>query len=293
MSDSTLPFVSIVVPVCNEERWIEECIRALLAQDYPEDRYEILVVDNNSTDRSAERAAAFPRVRLLRESVQGDFAARNRGIAEARGDILAFTDSDTAPRPGWLRAIVAHMSTTDAVLLIGHLEFSGDSRTLEMLEAYEAEKGAFAFSAGIPSIYFGYTCNMAVHRSVFDRLGPFAPVFRNADVVLVRRAVDELSPQALAFCDAMRVRRLEVATVGEYLRKQITYGRDFPRYAAIAGARTLDARQRFHVFGRTVRNHRLGSLDAARLLAVLGIGAICYDVARRRSSAGQPDPSPA
>jgi glycosyltransferase involved in cell wall biosynthesis len=277
-----LPFVSVVVPLYNEERWIDECLRALSAQQYPEDRYEILVIDNNSTDRSAERVALYPRVRLLREPVQGDFAARNRGIVEARGDILAFTDADTAPHPDWIRSIVEHMNG-GVCLLVGRLEFGGRSRSLELLEAYEAEKGEFVFSSGIPSIYFGYTCNMAVNRALFDRIGLFAPVFRNADVVLVRRTVDELSPSALAFCDAMRVRRLEVPSVRQYYQKQMTYGRDFPRYAKLAGARTLDAKQRFEVFGRTVRRNRLGPIDTGRLLAILAVGAVSYELAKRRA----------
>jgi glycosyltransferase involved in cell wall biosynthesis len=285
---TALPFVSVVVPLYNEERWIEACVRALLALDYPPDRYEVLVVDNNSNDRSAERVGSDPRVRLLREPLQGDFAARNRGIAEARGEIIAFTDADTAPQPGWLRAIVAHFQRTGASLLVGRLEFTGRSRMLELLAAYEAEKGEFVFASGIPSIYFGYTCNMAVTRELLERIGPFAPVFRNADVVMVRRAVDELSPRALAFCDDMRVRRLEVATLGQYLGKQRIYGSDFPRYAQLASAETLGMRQRFRVYANAVRRNRLGPLDSAALLALLGVGAICYDVSRRRAAGAAP-----
>lgn len=271
-----------MVPLHNEERFIDECIAALLAQDYPAGRYEILVVDNNSTDSSAERVARYPRVRLLREPVQGDYAARNRGIRESRGDIIAFTDSDTAPRPDWLRAIARDMPDTGAALMIGRLEFGKGSGNLALLEAYEAEKGGFVFSSGIPDIYFGYTCNMAVTRSLIDRLGPFAPVYRNADVVLVRRAVDELSPRALAFSDAMRVRRLEVASVSQYLGKQMAYGRDFARYSGLAAARSLNTRQRFAVFARTVRRKGLGPLAGVRLLAILAVGAFCYELMRWR-----------
>lgn len=292
LNDASLPFVSVVVPLYNEERWVDECVPALLAQEYPPDRYEILVVDNNSTDQSLARVGRYPRVRLLHEPTQGDYAARNRGIEEAKGEIIAFTDADTAPRPGWLRAIVDAMTNSEVSLLVGRLEYSGRSRTLHFLEAYEAEKGEFVFGSGIPAIYFGYTCNMAVSRSLFDRIGPFAPVWRNADVVLVRRAVDELSPRALAFCDAMRARRLEVATVGEYLGKQIAYGGDFSRYAQLARARTLDARQRWLVFRRTVRKNQLGLIDSLRLLATLTIGAVCYELARLKGPSAPPAPLP-
>lgn len=283
-----LPFVSIIVPLYNEERWIDDCVAALLAQDYPEDQFEILVIDNNSSDDSVSRVPRHPRVRLLHEAEQGDFAARNRGVAEARGEILAFTDADTAPHEDWLRSIVGHMRATGAVLLIGRLEFTGPSRVLQLLELYEAEKAAFVFASGIPSIYFGYTCDMAVRRSVMEQVGPFAPVVRNADAVLVRRVVDAFSPTALAYCDTMRVRRLEIATVRQYLGKLASYGRDFPRYATLAKASTLDARQRLTVFWRTVRRHRLGPIDAVSLLAVLALGALYYEVARRSPSAAKP-----
>lgn len=286
-----MPFVSIVVPLHNEERWIDQCVESLLAQDYPADRYEIIVVDNNSTDGSAARVAQYPRVRLLSEPQQGDFAARNHGVRESRGEIIAFTDSDTAPRPDWLAAIVANLASTGAGLLVGRLEFGDGSGGLSLLAAYEAEKGHFVFSSAIPPLYYGYTCNMAITRALFDRVGPFASVFRNADVILVRRTVDELSPSALAFCDAMRVQRLEVATVGQYLRKQMAYGRDFPRYAAVVDVEVLSITQRFRVFGRTVRRNGLGVLDGVRLFAVLVIGAVCYDVMRRMGQRAQPMPS--
>jgi hypothetical protein len=90
----------------------------------------------------------------------------------------------------------------------------------------------------------------------------------------------------------MRARRLEVANVAQYLGKQIDYGGDFPRYAPIAGARTLDAKQRLQVFRRTVRANRLGAVDAAVLLGLLAIGAICYEAARLRGARGQPTPLP-
>jgi hypothetical protein len=183
------------------------------------------------------------------------------------------------------------MAATGASLLVGRLEFGDGSGGLAWLAAYEAEKGRFVFSSAIPPLYYGYTCNMAVRRELFDQMGGFAPVFRNADVVLVRRAVDARSPHALAFCDSMRVRRLEVASVGQYLRKQMDYGRDFNRYANLVEVDVLSFSQRFQVFGETIRRNRLGILQATGLLGMLAIGAICYDVMRRRGRNPQVAPS--
>ena len=75
------PYISVIVPIYNEERYIERCARSLVSQDYPKDRFEVLFVDNNSSDRSAEIARGIEGIRVLSESTQGDYAARNRGSA--------------------------------------------------------------------------------------------------------------------------------------------------------------------------------------------------------------------
>jgi glycosyltransferase involved in cell wall biosynthesis len=276
--------ISIVVPVHNEERLIEGCLRSLLALDYPRDRYEIIVVDNNSTDRSREIVERFPEVKLLSEKQQGDFAARNRGLSEARGEIIAFTDSDTAPFPDWLQRIREAMQPPEVAVIIGNLQFHPDSRTLAMMAEYEAEKAEFIFSSQVKEIYFGYTCNMIVRRSIFDRLGPFAPVYRNADVVFVRKVVDELSCDAVCYGPRVSVRRLEVSSLWTYYAKQAIYGRDFQRYGEIAAARPLNTRERLQIFSRAVRRMGYSPLKAAWLFGLLSVGAVSYELARWRAS---------
>lgn len=272
--------VSIVVPFCNEESRIERCIRALYALDYPEDRFEILMIDNNSTDASAEIVRRYPRIRMLREAIPGDFAARNRGLAEARGEIVAFTDSDTAPFPDWLRCLVRAFQDPQIQLIVGKLQFAGESRALALLEAYEEEKSRFILSGTRKELYLGYTCNMAVRRRVFDELGPFPPVYRNSDVVLVRKVVDAYSCAAVCYAPSMRVRRLEVSSAWSYFAKQSTYGRDFNRYGKIAAVRPLRARERLDVFRRATRNRGYSIPVAIQLFALLTVGALCYDVSR-------------
>src|SRR5678815_1507408 len=121
---------SIVVPFFNAERYIERCARALLAQAYPAERYEILMVDNNSTDSSARIVRGFDRVRLLQESEQGSYAARNRGIDQARGDIVTFTDPDCEPRKDWLEQIGRAMDGPGTQLVLGDRLFAGDRGVL-------------------------------------------------------------------------------------------------------------------------------------------------------------------
>ncbi len=94
--------VSVVVPAYNEERYIRACLEALLRQTDPPD--EIIVVDNNSTDKTAEIAGQFP-VRIVRETKQGIAWARNCGFNAAQFDIIARCDADSMPPPDWIAKI--------------------------------------------------------------------------------------------------------------------------------------------------------------------------------------------
>jgi glycosyltransferase involved in cell wall biosynthesis len=106
------PFVSVIVPVWNSPALIRTCLQALLAQSYPADRREILVVDNGSTDGTRDAVREFPEVTLLEEPQPGSYCARNRGLAVAKGEYIAFTDADCIPDKDWLtnavRSATAH-----------------------------------------------------------------------------------------------------------------------------------------------------------------------------------------
>lgn len=94
--------ISVIVPVHNAERYLEEALRSVLAQGYRP--LDLVVVDDGSRDGSAQVARSFPEVRLFRQENAGPAAARNRGLREAQGDLIAFIDADdlwTAGRLAW------------------------------------------------------------------------------------------------------------------------------------------------------------------------------------------------
>ena len=93
--------VTVVIPVLNQERTLEACLRSLLRQTYPKDRFEVVIVDNNSSDRTREIIRAFP-FRYAHEPQRSSYAARNRGVSLARGRVVAFMDSDCEADPRWL-----------------------------------------------------------------------------------------------------------------------------------------------------------------------------------------------
>ena len=138
MSDSRKrPFVSVIIPVYNDENRIGLAIEALLKQTYPISRFEIIVVDNGSTD-DTKKVADNCRVRLLEETeTQSSYASRNKGMAEARGEIYAFTDADCIPEPGWVEAGVLALLDNQAELAAGRVRFPLTSRS-SAAEYYDA-----------------------------------------------------------------------------------------------------------------------------------------------------------
>jgi cellulose synthase/poly-beta-1,6-N-acetylglucosamine synthase-like glycosyltransferase len=170
-----LPLASVIVPVFDAERTIGGCLAALLEQDYPADRLEILVVDNRSTDRTRAVVARYPVSVLEERRLQSSYAARNRGLAAARGTVLLFTDADCLPDPRWARMLVAALADEDAGGAAGRIEPAPASTLVERFQIEERVlDAASAFTR--PALPFAQTANAAYRRLVFERIGLFDPM---------------------------------------------------------------------------------------------------------------------
>ncbi|HWQ44440.1 MAG TPA: glycosyltransferase family 2 protein [Methanosarcina barkeri] len=102
------PFISVIVGVRNEERFIEECIESLLNLDYLRDSYEIIIVDGMSTDKTRDLVQKYP-VKLLLNERKNVAAARNLGVKNSRAELVAFTDGDCKVDSQWLKTLVREM----------------------------------------------------------------------------------------------------------------------------------------------------------------------------------------
>lgn len=117
----TKPYVTALVDTYNHEAFIEEALQSILSQEFPSSEMEILVVDDGSTDRTPELVRKFePRVRLLRKSNGGQASAFNAGIAEARGEIIAFLDGDDWWAANKVKRVAEVFSAHPEIGFVGH-----------------------------------------------------------------------------------------------------------------------------------------------------------------------------
>jgi GT2 family glycosyltransferase len=163
---------SVIIPHYNDPASLDLCLAALERQSLPRDRFEVIVADNASPcGIDAVRAVVRDRARLVEVPEQGAGPTRNGGAAVAEGAVLAFTDSDCVPRPGWLEAGLEVLEQTDIVG--GAMTVLVDrGHPLTPAEAFEL---VFAFDnrAYVEKKHFTVTANLFVRRADFNRVGGF------------------------------------------------------------------------------------------------------------------------
>jgi glycosyltransferase involved in cell wall biosynthesis len=113
--------VSAVIIAYNEEKFIGDCLQALENQTEKPD--EIIVVDNNCTDKTVEIAEKFPLVRVVKEEKQGMIYARNKGFDSAQYELIVRCDSDTRVTPDWIKNIKKHFENEEVDALSGPIAF--------------------------------------------------------------------------------------------------------------------------------------------------------------------------
>jgi cellulose synthase/poly-beta-1,6-N-acetylglucosamine synthase-like glycosyltransferase len=187
-ADADLPFVSVIVPMRNERRYIECCLRSLASQDYPRDRYEVIVVDGGSDDGSAELVEAMrgdvPNLRVIENRGKHTARGLNIGLAFAAGDVIARLDAHAAAEPAFLRESVAALQRTAADVVGGPITTLGEG------PAGTAIAVAVSSPFGVGNAVFRYSRREqwtdtvafpAYRRDVFDRVGPFAEIEAGED----------------------------------------------------------------------------------------------------------------
>jgi mycofactocin system glycosyltransferase len=177
LQDSEYPSVTVIVPVRNRPRDISDCLNSLAHIDYPSEKLEIIVVDDASNDSTPEAVGRFPGVRLISETVHRQVSfCRNLGAQQARGEVLAFIDSDCTANPLWLKALVPAFRDQTIGAVGGLVDAACEDKGLDRYEMVKsALKMGLWFKRSDPKELFFYVpaCNFLVRRELFLSLGGF------------------------------------------------------------------------------------------------------------------------
>lgn len=227
-----MPYVSVIIPVYNGEADLPALMDCLRSQIYPADQVEYLLVDNNSSDRSFEmmKAAAAtepPQITLhpLQENqIQSSYAARNKGIHAAQGQILAFTDMDCRPQPQWLADLVQPFDDPDIGIVAGEiLALPGDS----WLEDYAERQETLSQKHTLANSFcaYGQTANLAVRRAAFEQVGLFRPYLTTGGDADICWRIQQKTAYQLQFAETAIVKHRHRSSLDELRRQWYRYGK--------------------------------------------------------------------
>jgi len=215
--------ISVVVPAWNAEGVLPGLLAALAVQSAD---HELVLVDTGSTDRTAALADEAG-ARVVTAPRRNRSLARNLGVAAARGELIAFTDADCVPVPGWVEAIATCLGS--APLVSGPVRIDTSSRPnsaerFDRVWRYPQQRYA---EAGV-----GTSANLGIRRDAFDAAGGYDPRFHHGeDTDLCLRAAD--AGHSLAWCPDAEVAHPAATSLREVARRGFEHGASARRLARV------------------------------------------------------------
>ena len=197
---NNLPKVSVIVPAYNSEKNIANLIESLLGLDYPKELLEIIIVDNNSNDKTKDIVKQYPVILLEENNIQSSYAARNRGIRKSNGEVIVFIDSDCIATPQWVKEGVKTLVSENVDLVGGKVEFvySKHKTPAELYDSITHMQNEI----GIKEFKSATTANLFVKSFLFNEIGMFPEVKSGGDGQWTHRATKNgfllvYSPEAI------------------------------------------------------------------------------------------------
>ena len=220
--------ISVIIPTFGRPDALRRCLRALALSDFPNDQFEVVVVDDGSPRPLGSELAQFKNelnLVVIRQENAGAAAARNSGARQARGRYLAFTDDDCLPAPGWIRNLQAHLEAAPEAALGGLTNNAAPDNVYSSVRHLLAHHVYDTYVTDPSSVRFFGSNNFALAREPYEREGgfneQFRPAYEDRDLCdrLIRRGVRFIyAPQAMVAHD----RRMDLRS---FLRQHAGYGR--------------------------------------------------------------------
>ena len=192
MNNFSHTFISIIIPVFNDNERLFFCLKALEKQTYPKENYEIIIVDNGSDKSVYSISNKFARVKVDYEAKPGSYSARNKGILLAKGEILAFTDSDCIPAEDWLKNGVEQLlKLNNKGVIAGNINmFYKNPKHPNSVEIYDSITH-LQQEKMVTKAHFGATANLFTSKKVFENVGLFNSELKSGgDAEWGKRAYD-------------------------------------------------------------------------------------------------------
>ena len=214
---------SVIVPVYNAERTIGQCLDALTSQTIGRSDYQILLVDDGSTDGTAGIAGRYQGITLIKQDNAGPAAARNSGVSRAGAPIIVFTDSDCAPQPDWLEKMIGPLETDPKVTAVKGAYLTRQKQIAARFVQREYED-KYDLLKKRKNIDFIDTYSAAFRRDIFLQFNGYDTSFKVAcaeDVELSYRMHNAghkmiFAPQALVY-------HFHPETLAAYFRKKYKF----------------------------------------------------------------------
>lgn len=227
------PSVTVLVPVRNEAEGIVACVESLIAQEYPVDKYEILVVDDHSEDGTAGLLSQYPMVQVVYQESEkrGKKEAVTTGVKEARGEVILTTDGDCMMGTEWVVSMVEALLAEDAEMVVGPVSYmrKGDVSFIQRYQMLEQNALNIITAAGLKTglILSASGANMAFYGKAFLELNPFEDnreIASGDDVFLVQKMRRYQKKTAYCRSENAVVFSEPVSTFSKLLRQRVRWG---------------------------------------------------------------------
>lgn len=228
------PSVTIVVPARNEESTLERCITSLMRVDYPASLLTVVVVDDRSTDTTAQvlqrLSTQYAELRVVtrtdhdvERNLRGKPGALQQGIDASTGEIILMTDADCSVSPGWVRGMVQQFSDPEVALVAGLTSIAGTSlfdRIQDVEWTYTQAMAAGGIGLGVPLGCFGN--NLAVRRTAFQEVGGYREIsFSVTEDLALQQALHDAGWRVRhAFHEMTSVESLPARSLREYITQR-------------------------------------------------------------------------
>jgi len=226
--------ISVIIPTYNRKDMLEGCLKSIFSQDYNTKDYEVIVVDDASSDGTSSivkiMAKKHKNLRLIRNRQNmGPAYSRNRGIKKSRGNIIAFTDDDCSVDNDWLRSIkITHKNFPQEYGIGGKIIGSEIKSPISRFRTFQIDYSLKKNKLGERHVRYIPTCNVSYKKSVFKKIGFFDETYRYSEDIDFNMRLEKIG-RPICFNEDITVFHRYQRTLKKFLNVSFSYGRFIPR----------------------------------------------------------------